>query len=122
MAEHYIEWELENTPTVYDKPRVNEFLDRQTLRHIISNINLPEGVDRYHCEILNEVAESVDLAPFFTFKQLEDFYNPSQTPIERDQILPHDFLCRNCGWGITRQNLYCSHCGTKVRWENASTN
>ena len=112
--EKYIEWELSNTPNVYEKPRVNEFLDRQTLRHIISNVNLPESVQDQYYDILGEVGESVDLAPFFTFKQLEDFYNPSQLPIERYH---NDFRCRNCGWNVTRQHLFCSHCGTKIRWQ-----
>ena len=63
--QRYIEWELENNPHVYDKPRCNEYIDRQTLTHVICNVDCPEGVDHEtFTKVLNEVAETLDLFPY----------------------------------------------------------
>lgn len=62
----YIEWELENIPHVYDKPRCDEYIDRQTLTHVVCNVNCPEDVARADFEkVIGEVAETLDLFPYF---------------------------------------------------------
>lgn len=66
MEQRFIEWELENKPHIYDKPRCNEFIDRQTLTHVICNVDCPSGVDRDSFEkVLNAVAETLDVFPYF---------------------------------------------------------
>ena len=62
----YIDWELENLPHVYDKPRCDEMIDRQTLTHVICNVDCPEGVDHdTFIKVLNEVAETLNKFPYF---------------------------------------------------------
>ena len=64
--QRHIEWELGRDPHVYDKPRCNEFIDRQTLIHIICNVDCPDGVDQETCmTVLNAVAETLALFPYF---------------------------------------------------------
>lgn len=68
--QRFIEWELENTPEVYKKPRCNEFIDRQTLTHIICNVACPEGVEyEVFTKVLNEVAETLELFPYFKVRE-----------------------------------------------------
>lgn len=70
--QRYIEWELENTPEVYKKPRCNEFIDRQTLTHIICNMDCPEVVEQEaFIAVLNEVAETLELFPYFNAPDLQ---------------------------------------------------
>ena len=65
-AQKFIEWELENNPHLYDKPRCNEFIDRQTLTHVVCNVDCPEDVDfETFRKVLNAVAETLDLFPYF---------------------------------------------------------
>lgn len=62
----YIDWELENIPGIYAKPRSREFIDRVTLTHVICNIDRPEGVERAAFEaVLNAIAETLDVFPYF---------------------------------------------------------
>ena len=62
----YIEWELENLPGVYDKPRCDEFIDRQTLTHVICNVDCPEDIDHdVFVRVVQEIADSLDLFPWF---------------------------------------------------------
>lgn len=68
--QRFIEWELENNPHVYDKPRCNEYIDRQTLTHIISNVDCPEGATREAFgRVMCEVAETLDLFPYFVLNE-----------------------------------------------------
>ena len=68
--QRFIEWELENTPEVYKKPRCNEFIDRQTLTHVICNVDCPEGVEHeVFTKVLNEVAETLELFPYFKVRE-----------------------------------------------------
>ena len=61
----YIEWELENDPHMYDKPRCNEFIDRQTLTHVICNVNCPIGVELMTFnKVIDAIAETLDLFPW----------------------------------------------------------
>ena len=65
-AQKFIEWELENNPHLYDKPRCNEFIDRQTLTHVVCNVDCPEDVDfETFRKVLGAVAETLDLFPYF---------------------------------------------------------
>ena len=62
----YIEWELECIPEIYKKPRCDEFIDRQTLTHVICNVDCPENVEREAFEsVINAIAETLDLFPYF---------------------------------------------------------
>lgn len=66
----YIEWELENDPHCYDKPRCNEFIDRQTLTHVICNVNPPADVDfDTFRKVIDAVTETLDLFPWFTVSE-----------------------------------------------------
>ncbi len=61
----FIEWELENNPHMYDKPRCDEYIDKQTLTHVICNVDCPEGVSHeVFTKVLNEVAETLDIFPY----------------------------------------------------------
>ena len=74
MSERFIEWELKNIPYLYSKPRVNEFIDCQTLRHVIGNIDCPKDVDfNVFRKVMEEVAIATDMIPFFTVEQLKEF-------------------------------------------------
>ena len=65
-TQKFIEWELENNLRLYDKPRCNEFIDRQTLTHVVCNVDCPEDVDfETFRKVLNAVAETLDLFPYF---------------------------------------------------------
>ena len=64
-TQKHLEWELENNPHLYDKPRCYEFIDRQTLTHVVCNVDCPEGVDfDTFQKVLNAVAETLDLFPY----------------------------------------------------------
>ena len=66
MAEQtFLEWELENWPHLYDKPRCNEFIDRQTLTHVICNVDCPKDVDfDSFTASLRAIAETLDKFPY----------------------------------------------------------
>lgn len=61
----YIAWELETFPGLYNKPRCNEFIDRQTLTHVICNVNRPDdvSVEAFH-SVMNAIAETLELFPY----------------------------------------------------------
>lgn len=62
----FIEWEMENNPHAFDKPRSDLFIDKRTLTHIISNVDCPEGIEHTDfMKVMNEVAEVLDLFPYF---------------------------------------------------------
>lgn len=66
----FLERELERDPHMYDKPRCNEFIDRQTLTHVVCNVDCPEGVDfTAFTTSLNAVAETLDKFPYLKAKQ-----------------------------------------------------
>ena len=68
----YIAWELECIPQIYSKVRCQEFIDRQTLTHVICNVNRPEtvSVDAFH-EVMNAIAETLDLFPWLKSDAME---------------------------------------------------
>lgn len=75
-AQKYIEWELENNPHAYDKPRCNEFIDYQTLMHIICNIDCPDGVPYDSCErVLCELIDALEYFHYFTPEGVHDKEN-----------------------------------------------
>lgn len=66
----FLEWELENNPHMYDKPRCNEFIDRQTLTHVVCNVDCPAGVPfEAFTASLNAVAETLDKFPYLKVKE-----------------------------------------------------
>ena len=61
----FIDWELENFPQNFCKLRCNEVIDRQTLTHVICNMDSPEGVERdVFARVMSEVAKTLDKVPF----------------------------------------------------------
>ncbi|MBO6266978.1 MAG: hypothetical protein J6M06_01965 [Synergistaceae bacterium] len=61
----FLERELEKNPHLYDKPRCREFIDRQTLTHVVCNVDCPEGVPfAYFGQTLNAVAETLAIFPY----------------------------------------------------------
>ena len=61
----YIQWELENDPHMYDKPRCNEFIDRQTLTHVLCNVDCPVGIDlATYSKVVDAINETLDLFPW----------------------------------------------------------
>lgn len=68
----YIDWELENIPGIYKKPKCAQVIDRQTLTHVICNVDCPEGVDRAAFEAtLNAIAETLAVFPYL---EIPGFY------------------------------------------------
>ena len=64
----YIEWELENLPGVYATPRCDEFIDRQTLTHVICNVDCPDDVPfEAFTKAIGAIAETLDRFPWFRF-------------------------------------------------------
>ena len=71
----YIEWELENLPGVYKQPRCDEFIDRQTLTHVVCNVDCPEDLDpKLFNRAICEIAETLEVFPWFKMKK-EEFTN-----------------------------------------------
>ncbi len=65
----YIEWELENLPGVYATPKSDEFIDRQTLTHVICNVDCPEGVSHDDfVEVIDVIAKTLEKFPWFKFE------------------------------------------------------
>ena len=63
----FLERELEKNPHLYDKPRCREFIDRQTLTHVVCNVDCPDGVPFEHfAQALNAVAETLAIFPYCT--------------------------------------------------------
>ena len=60
----FIEWELEQDPHVLERFHSGEQIDTGSLRHVICNIDPPEGVSFDDTmKVLNAVAEAVRLIP-----------------------------------------------------------
>ena len=75
-VQKYIEWELENNPRVYDKPRCNEFIDRQTIMHIICKIDCTDGVTRDSCNrVLCELIDALEHFQYFKPEGVHDKEN-----------------------------------------------
>lgn len=112
--EKYIEWDLKNNPDFFKKPQTGRYVDTGVLRHVIANVNCPEGLsDADFYLALNAVAEEVDyipradVAPVVHGKWIED----------------HDYLkCPECGVMVKRDFTffdignwnYCPNCGAKM--------
>lgn len=66
----FLAWELENNPHMYDKPRCNEFIDRQTLTYVVCNVDCPEGVPfEAFTASLNAVAETLNKFPYLKVRE-----------------------------------------------------
>lgn len=62
--EKYIEWDLKNNPDFFKKPQTGRYVDTGVLRHVVTNVNCPEGLsDADFFLALNAVAEEVDCIP-----------------------------------------------------------
>lgn len=60
----FIEWELERDPQVLERFHSGKQIDAGALRHVICNIDPPEGVSFDDTmKVLNAVAEAVQLIP-----------------------------------------------------------
>lgn len=66
----FIDWELENFPQNFGKLRCNKVIDRQTLTHVICNMDCPQGVAREDfSRVLTEVAETLNKVPWCEIEQ-----------------------------------------------------
>lgn len=66
----FVDWELENFPQNFGKLRCSEVIDRQTLTHVICNMDSPEGVERdVFARVMSEVAKTLDKVPFCEIEQ-----------------------------------------------------
>ena len=67
----YIEWDLENNPRFFKRPHDEKYVDTRILRHVVSNVNKPEGVawEPFRAT-LEAVAEETDMIPTFTLDDL----------------------------------------------------
>ena len=55
-----------NHVQILTKPRCDEFIDRQTLTHIICNVDCPVDIDHdVFVRVVQEIADSLDLFPWF---------------------------------------------------------
>lgn len=62
--QRFIEWELEQDPSVLNRFHTGNLIDAGALRHVICNVDPPEGVSfEDTMKVLNEVAEAVQLIP-----------------------------------------------------------
>lgn len=74
----YIEWDLENNPDFFKRPFDGRYIDTGILRHVLCNVDRPEGIDNEAFEaVLNAVIEEVELIPTFG-------WIPASEPPERD--------------------------------------
>lgn len=78
--QRFIEWEIEHNPRFYAEPSSDEFIDRASLRHVICNVDYPDGVDfETFASVLNAVAETLDLFPYFR----RDDIKPRWIPVSK---------------------------------------
>ena len=70
----FIDWELESFPQNFGKLRCSTVIDRQTLTHVICNMDSPEGVERdVFARVMNEVAKTLDKVPFCEIEQQSEW-------------------------------------------------
>ncbi len=70
----FIDWELENFPQNFGKLRCSKVIDRQTLTHVICNMDSPEGVERdVFARVMSEVAKTLDKVPFCEIEQQSEW-------------------------------------------------
>lgn len=112
----YIEWDLKNNPDFFKKPQTGRYVDTGVLRHVIANVNCPEGLsDADFFLAINAVAEEVDYIP------------PADVaPVAHGKWVPSEgnpgFLvcsaCRDCyvvdEWADGKKWQYCPACGAKM--------
>ncbi len=61
----FIEWELERNPHAFDRLKCDEIIDRQTLTHVVCNVDCPDGVDfSVFRKSLNAVCEVLAIFPY----------------------------------------------------------
>lgn len=70
----FIDWELESCPQNFGKLRCSTVIDRQTLTHVICNMDSPEGVERdVFARVMSEVAKTLDKVPFCEIEQQSEW-------------------------------------------------
>ena len=85
MSMNYIEWELEKFPQYFGKLRCSTVIDRQTLTHVICNMDSPEGVERdVFARVMNEVAKTLDKVPFCEIEQQSEWISVKDRLPETD--------------------------------------
>lgn len=111
MSEKYIKWDLKNNPGIFRKKSGEGFIDRQVLRHVISNVNKPESIAQEQFEvILNAIAEETDLIP--PAADVAPVVHAHWKNVKR--VLNSEWgECSNCDrcHEVTR---YCPYCGAKM--------
>lgn len=123
MSMSFIDWELENSPQNFGKLRCNEVIDRQTLTHVICNMDSPEGVERdVFARIMSEVAKTLDKVPFCEIEQQSEWISvKDRLPEDGTPVI---VLCRfasyQCGWHrmteFTTHKSNMWHDGTARYW------
>lgn len=114
--EKYIEWDLKNNPDFFKKPQTGRYVDTGVLRHVIANVNCPEGLsDADFFLALNAVAEEVDYIP-----------RADVAPVVHGRWAPSEgnpgfLVCSACGdcyvvdeWADGKKWMYCPNCGAKI--------
>lgn len=87
----FIDWEMENCPQNFGKLRCSTVIDRQTLTHVICNIDSPEGVERdVFARVMSEVAETLDKVPFCEIEQQSEWISVKDRLPERKEDV---YLC-----------------------------
>lgn len=120
--EKYIEWDLKNNPDFFKKPQTGRYVDTGVLRHVIANVNCPEGLsDADFFLALNAVAEEVDyipladIAPVVHGKWIER-EDPCGDPYYTCSACKDDFYIEMTG--AVEKDLflysYCPNCGAKM--------
>ena len=70
----FIDWELENCPQNFGKLRCSTVIDRQTLTHVICNMDSPEGVERdVFARVMSEVAKTLDKVQWCEIEQRSEW-------------------------------------------------
>lgn len=92
----FIDWELKNFPQNFGKLRCSTVIDRQTLTHVICNMDSPEGVERdVFARVMSEVAKTLDKVPFCDIEQQSEWISvKDRLPEEGTPVIA---LCRHDG-------------------------
>lgn len=60
----YIEWDLENNPEFFSKPRDGKYVDTGVLLHVLCNVMRPAGVGQAtFMKVMTAVVKEVELIP-----------------------------------------------------------
>lgn len=63
----FISDELERDPAFYARPRCREMIDVQTLRHVLCNVDIPEGVGFIRfAAVMDAALKTLDQVPHWS--------------------------------------------------------